>query len=342
MRSKARALIALALTGVLLGSLVSCESRGTEPEQSYLVSAMGFDCAEEGILVTVEIPVIGEARSDAAKTILCSESGKSVKEALSRIQRALPRTLVFSHCALAVLGEELSREQMQEIFAFAETGESLPLATEVVRAASAVEILRAGSLSAPAVGYEIPQMLERERGRMGVEMRCSIYALYSTVSPDLPVAIPHVERISVEENASVALSGLDILRTQADVIRLSAEDWVPYAILSDQVTGSSDADQRISCVRRVLKAEERGDGVLLSLHLKMHLTGKTRTQAEELRREILSRTEQLFLYARDVIGEDLFSLGAQVKRKNGEVIVEDASWIRGATLAVECEIVFGG
>ena len=156
------------------------------------------------------------------------------------------------------------------------------------------------------------------------------------------MAIPRVERILVEKNASVSLAGLDILRTQADVIRVSAEDWIPYAILSDQFTGSSNADQRISRVKRVLEAESSGDNVVLSLHLKMHLAGKTKTQAEELRREILSRTEQLFLYARDVIGEDLFSLGAQVKRKNGDVIIEDASWIRGATLAVECEIVFGG
>lgn len=336
-----RTLGMMVLMGVLLGSLVACESWGTEPEQSYLVSAMGFDCSEDGILVTIEIPVIGADRSETAKTILCSESGRSVKEALARIQRALPRTLVFSHCALAVLGEDLSREQMQEIFEFAETGESLPLATEVVRAANAEKILRAGSLSAPAVGYEIPHMLERERGRMGVEMRCSIYALYSTGSPNLPVAIPRVEGIRVGESATVALAGLDILRARADVIRLSAEDWIPYSILTDQFKGSSDAEQRISCVKRVLKAETDGDGVLLSLHLKLHRMGKTKAQAEELREEIASRTEALFLYARDVIGEDLFLLAEQLAGNNGGGW-QDSSWMRGATLEVHCEIVEEG
>ena len=329
----------LILMGVLLGCLVSCESRGIEPEQSCLVSAMGFDGAEEGILVTVEIPVIGQERGE---TILISESGKSVEEALSRIRRALPRTLVFSHCALAVLGEDLSREQMQKIFSFAESEESLPLATEVVRAANAAEILRAGSLSAPAVGYEIPQMLERERERMGVEMRCSIYALYSKGSPDLPVAIPRVESISVGESASVALAGLDLLRAGAEAIRLSAEDWIPYSILSSQFMGGSDAGQRISRVRRVLEADPSGDGIVLSLSLKIHLRGKKEADSEELWAEIVSRTEQLFLYARDVIGEDLFLLGEQVKWKNYEGFAADASWIRGATLVMHCEILGEG
>ena len=340
MRGKAcrRMLGALALVGVLLASLASCKGRGAEPEQSYLVSAMGFDPSQDGIRVTIEIPVIRESNSAEAKTIVFCETAPSVAEALARMQREVPRDLVFSHCALAVLGEDLDREQMQEIFAFAESGERLPLATEVVRAANAEKILRAGSLSAPAVGYEIPELLERERARMGVDMRCSIYELRATPSPDLPVAIPYIDTVELGEHYGARLRGLDILRPHADAVRLLAEDWIPYAILSNRFVGGSDTDRRIGKVKRVLTAESNGGGVSIRLNLKLTLTGGADGDGQELQREIITRTESLFVYARDVIGEDLFLLGEQIKRKNAALPIEDLTWIRGGTLSVNCEM----
>ncbi len=333
-----RTLGALILIGTILGSFTSCESRVSEPEQSYLVSAMGFDSSDIGIRVTIEIPVISESKSAEAKTILFSESGASVKEALAHMQRGISRELVFSHCALAVLGEDLDKEQMQEIFAFAQTGESLPLATEVVRSTNAEEILRAGSLSAPAVGYEIPELLKRERKRMGVEMRCSIYELRATASPELPVALPRMETVKEGESTSVRLEGLDVLRAHAEAVRLSADDWIPYAILSDHFTGGSDMTQRIGQVKSSLTTEYDGVSYSLSLNLKISLTGGTDDRAEELQYDICERTEALFAYARDTVGEDLFLLGEQIKRENTEIPLEDLTWIRHAMLTVNCEI----
>jgi len=340
MRSKPwrRAIGVLVLVGMLFGMLTSCESRVAEPEQGYLVSAMGFDPSEEGIRITVEIPVISESKSEDSKTVLFSESGASVENALERMRRGIPRELVFSHCALAVLGENLDKQQMQEIFSFAETGESLPLATEVVRSASAEALLRAGSLSAPAVGYEIPELLKRERKRMGVDMRCSIYELRSTPSPDLPVALPRMEMIKVGEDSSARLEGLDILRPHVETIRLSADDWIPYAILCNRFTGGVGMEQRLGQVKHTLTEEYDGTTYMLSLNLKLNLTGGTDADAEALQRELCVRTEALFAYARDIVGEDLFLLGEQIKRKKSEIPVQDLTWIRNATLSVNCEI----
>ncbi len=340
MRGKAcvRVLCALALAGMLLGLLISCKGRGAEPEQSYPVSAMGFDPCENAIRVTIEIPVIGARDSEAMRTIVFSETAASVREALARMEREVPRALVFSHCALAVLGEDLDRERMQEIFSFAEGGDQLPLATEVVRVANAEELLRAGSLSAPAVGYEIPELLECEEGRMGVDMRCSIYELRAIASPDLPVAIPRVERVPMGDRFVAQLGGLDILRPHAETVRLSAEDWIPYAILSDRLTGKPDTAQRIGRIGRVLTAEPDGEGISLSLNLKIKLTEGTDHRASELQQEIVTRTEHLFAYARDVVGEDLFHLGEQVKRKNAVFQTSDLTWIQDATLSINCEM----
>ncbi len=337
-----RMLGVLIFVGMLLGTLTSCEGRGAEPEQSYLVSAMGFDASEEGICVTIEIPVISESQSVQAKTLLFSESGRSVEDALARMQREVPRQLVFSHCALAILGETLNTAQMQEVFAFAEAGENLPLATEVVRADNAGEILRVGSLSAPAVGYEIPELLERERKRMGVEMRCSIYELRADSSPELPVAIPRIKAVKREDGTAVRLEGVDILRPHAEAVRLSAEDWVAYAILSNRFTGGTDMGQRLRKIKRELTAESDGERVTITLNLRMKIVGGTDDGVQQIRREIITRTENLFAYARDTVGEDFFLLGEQIRQGNIEIQTQDLTWIQGATLSVHCEMEDGG
>ena len=74
------------------------------------------------------------------------------------------------------------------------------------------------------------------------------------------------------------------------------------------------------------------------MNLKLTLTGGADGDGQELQREIITRTESLFVYARDVIGEDLFLLGEQIKRKNAALPIEDLTWIRGGTLSVNCEM----
>ena len=208
----------------------------------------------------------------------------------------------------------------------------------MVRGVNAEELLRTGSLSAPAVGYEIPELLACERERMGVDMRCSLYQLHATASPDSPVAIPRMEVVPAGDRFGVRLGGLDVLRPHADAVRLSAEDWIPYAILSNRFSGGTATDQRMRRVTRVLTVEPNGGGVSLFLDLKMDLIGGTGNDTQELQREIIARTEKLFVYARDVVGEDLFLLGEQIRRNNAAFSETDLTWIRGATLSVKCEI----
>ena len=81
--------------------------------------------------------------------------------------------------------------------------------------------------------------------------------------------------VMVGDRFGARLCGLDILRPHADAVCLSAEDWVPYAILSNRFSGGSATDQRIRGVTRVLTVEPDGGGLSLFLDLKMGLTGGT-------------------------------------------------------------------
>ena len=302
-----------------LGMLTSCRSH-TEPEQIYPVSAMGFDRAEDEIRVTVEI-----ALSDGEKTAICfSQTGKDVASALQKLADGLPRTLIYSHCALAVMGDGLTKTQMQEIFAFAGVEDGLPLAAEVVVSENAEALLRGERLSSVAAGYEIPQILEQERIRRGVELPCQIYRLRSVFSPDLPVALPRFDRM--EEEPSARFAGVDILRPNDPVYRLEVADCVPHAILTNTYTGGSENGVLWHVLREKLEISQDG-GLLLILQLEIE--SGSREEGLLLAAELEQATQALYQRVTDAVGEDLFWLEQRMK---------GTPWSKETLLTVKCEV----
>ncbi len=305
----------------------SC-SRVIEPEQVYLISAMGFDGAEDGVRVTVEIPVIGEAESAQQKTIRFSQTGEDVRGALRRMEAGLSKELIFSHCALALLGDSLTKEQMQQIFEFAGTGEGIPLAAEAVTCDNAENLLGVSGISGIAMGYELHQILERERHRTGAEMPCGIYELRGMTSPDAPVALPRFEVAENDGEEAARLVGMDVLRPHGEPIRLTREECVSYAVLTDTYGESQNDGIRRSHVKNELTYSQDGGEVRLTLLLKMDATGRSVPDPQAEADALCRRTEALFQRGMTEAGEDLFGLSARI----------GADLPSGAVLTVLCEV----
>ncbi len=329
MRAKRRLWIAVVLTIGLC--LCSC-SGYTEPEQVYLVSAMGFDGTEDGIRVTVEIPVIGESESTRQKTILFTQVGEDVRQALRRMEAGLSKELIFSHCALAALGESLSKEQMQEIFDFAGTGEGIPLAAEAVVCGDAEKLLGVDGISGIAMGYEIHQILEQQRRRTGAEMSCGIYELRGMATPDTPIALPRFEVAEEKEGESIRLVGMDVLRPHGSSFRMTLAECVPYAILTDTYGESIENGIRWSGVRSDLALLEKDGASRLTLQLKMEATGQGQTDPQAVADWLCQQTEALYQRAWEETGEDLFRITSRV----------GAESLDGVALTVSCQVKMRG
>lgn len=320
---------------ILCLPLTAC-SEHQEPEQLCAVSAIGFDGAEKGIRVTVEIPVVSEAELGRAQTLRFTQTGDTVETALRSISLELSGTLIFSHCATVILGETLSTVQMQEIFAFAGSEEGLPLAAEVVICGDAEALLEASPLSAPAVGYEISEMLEQERRRSGAEMPCGIYELRSVASPNTPVAVPRFSWEREQETVRLRFAGLDILRPHGEAVSLSAEECVPYAILTDTYRGGSWGAlhwQRVLPTWSVVSTET---GLQIGLQLKPSSGAGSSEDAEAMEAALCQRTEALYARIRDTVGEDLFCLSERLSEQfdeNGNTFFE-GDWFAGSELVV--------
>ena len=325
-RNRVRAFLLFVLAILLtVCPLTACRSH-TEPEQIYLVSAMGFDRAESGIRVTVEIAMAENSKTEGANSAICfSQTGEDVLSALEKMTDGLPRALVFSHCALAVMGKDLTKAQMQEIFAFAGVEDGLPLAAEVVVSQNAEALLRGERLSAIAAGYEIPQILEQERARCGAELPCQIYRLRAVFSPDLPVALPRFDRID-GEMPTARFVGVDILRPDAPTYSLNASDCLPHAILTSTCNGGVESGIWWRVIREKWEPSEQGT-LTLVLHLRME--GGEPQERDALAAELKRSIEALYQRVTEETEADLFWLGQRM----GE-----AQWSRETALTVKCEV----
>lgn len=337
---------------LLLLPMIFCSCRNTgrsEPEQVCLVSAIGFDGEEDGRLrLSVEVPLTRESEAEGMETKLFEGTGKNVPDAMRQITAGLAKELLFSHCALMVLGEGLTREQIQAAFDFASTGEFLPLAAQVVAAPDAGELLRGGSLSTPAAGYDIPGILKQESRILGLDIRCGIYELRANASSYAPTVLPYFIPAGEESAQSALFCGLRLLRDGQDALTIPPEESVFYAMLSGLYAGGSGAPgslagAELNRVRSVLSTEKNANGLHFTLTLQMNSVGRRDAEElAELQRQIEEGTKSLFEAMRNEIGADVFFFADRIAEKEpekwAELSADYAVWFATSDLTVICKI----
>ncbi len=321
--------------------LCSCGRLQTsEPEQVLAVSAVGVDALPSGELqLTLELPRIsGGEGGGEEEPILLEGSGQTLRAALEGIARGLSRELIFSHCALLVLGESLDRPQMAAVFDFAGEGTRLPLAAQVVSAPDARLLLSGGSMSAPAAGYEIAGIFRRQSRMCGLESRSRIYELYAGFGAGRAV-IPHFTPAGEEATERSHFSGLRILQNGVEPITVSAEETVGYAMLSGELSDggaiSEGGLQSLQIRENKLAAELTADGRLqFTLTLKMTVKGAAdAARLAALQQETEAGMAALFERLRAERSADCIGFAERLQAEAG------ALW---ATVAADYPALFAG
>lgn len=149
-----------------------------EPEEVYLISALGFDRVDSGVRLVAEVPLTRESEADKMEVRIFEGTGKSIPSALEDMKSGLAKQLEFGHCALAVLGEGIEGELLDAVIECL-SGRRVPLSATVIFSPDARELLKKGSLSAPAVGYEIPDILRLISKEREILFRCRVYEVAS-------------------------------------------------------------------------------------------------------------------------------------------------------------------
>ncbi|MBE6529208.1 MAG: hypothetical protein E7680_01225 [Ruminococcaceae bacterium] len=153
--------------------------RAVEPEEVYLISALGFDRTNSGVRVSAEVPLTREDEADKMEVRVFEGEGETFPSALEAMKAGLAKQLEFGHCALIVFGDGMENSRLDEILECLFEWQ-VPLSATVVYSPNAGELLKKGSLSAPAVGYEIPDILRLISKERGILFQCRVYEVASS------------------------------------------------------------------------------------------------------------------------------------------------------------------
>ena len=156
-------------------SLCGCKSSYYEPEQIIIVSSIGIDATESGLLLTLE--TVDTSKPDgnweySPKTMEITE--KDCETAYKRLQQSLGNKLNCEHCVLMVFGKNTKSKEIFISLKFLSESENLSQNTKVVKSENANKLIKTKSYSGQAVGYDIVKILNLQ-GRRETNLQSNLY-----------------------------------------------------------------------------------------------------------------------------------------------------------------------
>lgn len=97
--------------------LTLCGCAGEDPNEKYMVSAVGFSAVSDQVEVTLQI---FSAESQEEK-ILLHGRGQTVAAALEKVKASLIKTPSFGHCEAVVISDNLDAKRVDEVLHLADT-----------------------------------------------------------------------------------------------------------------------------------------------------------------------------------------------------------------------------
>ncbi len=186
---RGRKFAAAALCVVMLISLCGCSVKGISQGESlpYLVAAIGFDSAEDGVAVLFETVMVNSEDAEADRqVVLLSGTGASPQAAATAAAEKSAAELMLGHVATIVIGGGVSAEQFWEIMNYCYDQDDINLSAVFVAAESAEQLLGCRPQSTVAMGYDITSMQQQQARLSGAEFKNRFYEIEAArgKSPD--------------------------------------------------------------------------------------------------------------------------------------------------------------
>ncbi len=215
--------------------LAGCRSGSDyiEPESRIIVSALGVDSSEEGLLVTAECININTTNNNDSYDIkIITGEGSNMQTATAALSTKIDGELLLSQCPVFLLGDSLTNENLSDIYAFAIDTESIPFGIRLVSCVSANSLINANVDKKPS-GYQIMSMLRFGENSVGITGGDSFVKVINS-KQNMLYKMPYVDFVG-----SYQVSGthyftneyhgkLDIL--QAQILYLLCDDLQPCEV----------------------------------------------------------------------------------------------------------------
>ncbi len=133
-----------------------------DPEERYVVTALGFENNDNGILVIMETMSAIEDSENPKK--LYYGFGSDASTAVINAETTVPADVILSQCPVILIGDSVMGDNLKNIFDFCVSSYDISLSVQVLNCENVSEILsvKSGEIS---VGHKILRMLNHfEKG----------------------------------------------------------------------------------------------------------------------------------------------------------------------------------
>ena len=330
MRLKIRIkLLALLSLFAVLPLLFSCSAIPgyNEPEDQHIVSALGFDEGDGGLLVSVRT-----VSEDGKSTKVYTGVGDSVEYALAHLEGGDSKRLETGHCAVIVIGDSISGSRLSEIIEHCRRNDSITISARFASAHSARELLSCDS----ADGYSLLGSLREGGDGNGLGKGSRFYEIEGVRVSESKIKVYHMPYFSVSEG-EYSLSGLKVFRGDHGVVLLDRRESIFYLMLRGELDeGVADVEHnggmtsiRLSGCRTEFDFEE-SEGAL-----RIHVSCRLVTEGDALT-VAASEAEKGFARGAEEFGEtmwerygDIFGMGNRYSGTFEKVIITVSCKLQG-------------
>lgn len=163
-----------------------CSCQKTKPE--YLISSIGFDNKDGQINTCFEAIVINSETEDQ-EVKLFEGKGKTVQEGIEKIKRQCTQDFLLSHCGVLVVGESITKGQLDSIYEFCFNEENITLSARFVKTENAKELLSQKPFSTISVGYDILGLIEQYSQNQNKKIKNRYFEI---MAKDKKVSLPKI------------------------------------------------------------------------------------------------------------------------------------------------------
>ena len=204
-----------------------------EPVKEFLVSALCFENDNGNILASAEYISVSDADTNSgysAKTV--SASADKVTKAVSRLSSKMTKKLMFEHCAVIMLGENLNSSQIGEIFDFLRIS-GISFSAELVCVENS-SVLRAETDYTSSVGYALSSLLKNRGESFGYGVHIRMYEISTARKQEENIfAIPFVALNDRKLSAEDMMLYID----DAKKLKLDMKESIFYAMARNVYEG---------------------------------------------------------------------------------------------------------
>lgn len=328
-------ILSILLCFVICISLSGCtiKARGRQKGLETIVSALGFDCVNDEIVMYIETLAVNSEDAEADKNLILNEGkGKSLAIAFANAKQSAVRPFMFSHCAVAVIGESINQRRMREICRFLYNEDEINLSLRFVYTKSAKELLSSDTVTSVAVGYDLLDAIENLSEYSGTVYKNRFYEIESARRNKVNTfSMPNFE---VEENGYFA-QGSVVFKNDEAKLKLNRDESFIYALLNgNQRKGEIVFNNKAYKIKSAkVKHKFSFDKKLItSLSVDLEISGDNNP-----RQQIRDKISELFINSK-LKGTDIFMLGNKIEKKEhklwGEIEHNYYSVYKNSQLAV--------